>query len=151
MIETGLFAGADITRQPAPAFVPMIVRADVICESSRFTDDKPSERCVWISFWVLYKEVSVRTAVPIIVRPGFSMSCEIVWNSHSGNAGAGAGPNETVGMCGRLCQQGSVGLRICADLRGFFTVQQQRTHTHKLTHRSSSVANTVWCYLHLSS
>ncbi len=71
--------------------------------SSRFTDDRTSERCVWISFWVSYKEDSVRTAVPMIVRLGFSMSCEIIWIPHSGNTEVGAHPNETVG-----CVEGSV-------------------------------------------
>lgn len=72
-------------------------------QSSGFTDDNPSKRCVWISFWFPYKEDSVHTAVPMIRRAGFSMSCEIIWMAHSGNIDAGARPNETVG-----CVDGSV-------------------------------------------
>lgn len=121
-------------------------------QSSRFTDDKPSKWCVWISFWVLYKEDSVRTAVPMIMRPGFSMSCEIIWMAHSGKHRSGSTSKWNSGMCGRLHQQGSVGLHICSDLRGFLTVTaQQYTCTHMHTHTcwSSFVPNTLWCCLHL--
>lgn len=90
MTETGLFAGADITNE-------------LLIRSSRFPDDKSSELCVWISFWVLYKEESVHAAVPMIGKPGISMSCEMIWISHSGNTEVGAHPKETVG-----CVEGSV-------------------------------------------
>ena len=111
MTETGLFAGAHITlqlliQQLPHAVVPMIVWPDLTCCLSRFTDDKPSERCVWIPFWVSYKEDSVRTAVPMIRRPGFSMSCEIIWIALSGNAEVGAHPNETVGCGERSVNKG---------------------------------------------
>lgn len=51
-----------------------------------------------------------------------------------------------------MCQQGSVGLRICSDLRGFLTVRQHSlTHMHAHTHTGSRfISNTLWCSLHLS-
>ena len=108
MTETGLFAGADITlelliQQPAPALVPIIVRPDLTCRLPDLQMTNSASDVCEFHFWVSNKEDSVRKAVPMIARPGFSMSCEIIWISHSGNTEVGAHPNETVG-----CVQGSV-------------------------------------------
>lgn len=42
-------------------------------------------------------------------------------------------------MCGTLSRLGSVGLRICSDLRGFLTAKR-RAHTHTGTQKHTGVA-----------
>lgn len=77
------------------------------------------------------------------------MSCEIIWVALSGNGEVGSTSKWNNVMCARPRQQGSVGLLIYPDLRGFLAVTIQQPSL-KYTCCSGFDPNTLRCCLHLS-